>query len=111
MTVSELAASGTYEVLVFPDSAAALPITGAYAGDLLSWVMGRAQEGNAFLTIMTNINVVAVAALRELSCVIFCENVPVGDDVIAAAKEKEITLLRTGDALYEACVHLSDCLK
>lgn len=32
-------------------------ITGVYIGDLLSWVMGRAQSGDAWITIMSNANI------------------------------------------------------
>jgi hypothetical protein len=40
-------------------------ITGGYTGDLLSWVMGRASCGNAWITIMSNINIIAVASLLD----------------------------------------------
>ena len=30
-------------------------IDGAYIGDLLSWVMGKASQGNVWITIMSNI--------------------------------------------------------
>lgn len=52
-----------------------------YCGDLLSWVMGRAKSGNAWITIMNNINVVAVASLADVTCVIFAEGTDVPDDV------------------------------
>ncbi|MBQ2253105.1 MAG: hypothetical protein II328_03885 [Clostridia bacterium] len=84
-------------------------VHGAYSGDLLSWVMGRAEADNAFLTIMTNVNVVAVASLAELSCVIFCEDVSIGEDVINAAKEKGINLLVSKKPTFETALSLS-CL-
>lgn len=84
-------------------------VIGAYAGDLLSWVMGRAEADNAFVTIMTNINVVAVASLADVSCVIFAEAVPVPDDVLEAARQKEINLLRSSAPMYETCAALSRC--
>ena len=31
-------------------------ITGCYCGDLLSWVMSRAREGDVWLTVMGNVN-------------------------------------------------------
>ena len=34
---------------------------GVYAGDLLSHVMAHAKENNLFLTIMSNLNTIAVA--------------------------------------------------
>ena len=50
-------------------------VRGGYAGDLLSWVMGRAQADDAWLTIMSNPNIVAVATLTDVSCIILCEGV------------------------------------
>ena len=50
-------------------------VNGAYIGDLLSWVMGRAGEDNAWITIMSNSNIVAVATLADVSCIILAEGV------------------------------------
>jgi len=85
-------------------------VTGGYAGDLLSWVMGRASEGDAWVTIMTNINVVAVASLLDVACVLLSEGVTVGDDVLAAAKAKGVTLLGSDQPSYELCAALGKVL-
>ena len=92
-------------------SAAALPspereIDGCYVGDLLSWVMGRANANNAWITIMSNQNVIAVASLADVSCVILAEGVTPGDELIALAKEKEINLLLSGLPAYESAIRL-----
>ncbi len=108
MTVNELATSCQLTPILLPFGEC--EVSGVYVGDLLSWVMGRAEEGNAFVTIMTNLNVIAVASLRELSCVIFAEGVAVPQEVIDAAAEKEINLLASGLPSYETCVALSRCL-
>ncbi len=78
-------------------------VTGGYAGDLLSWVMGRAEDGDAWVTIMTNINVIAVASLADVACVVLAENVPVEADVISAAAAKGITLLRSEKPTFVLC--------
>ena len=64
MTVQQLtdALSLTIFSLEEPDR----PVTGGYCGDLLSWVMGRAPADGAWLTIMSNVNVAAVAALAVM---------------------------------------------
>ena len=82
-------------------------IEGAYAGDLLSWVMGRAESGCVWATIMTNINVVAVASLADVSACVICEDCEVTDEIIDTAKGKGVNLLRTSLPLYEFCVELS----
>lgn len=84
---------------------------GAYAGDLLSWVMGRAEPNCVWATIMTNLNVVAVASLADVSVAVICENSEVSADVIATALEKNVNLARSSMPIYEFCVALSKILK
>ena len=87
-----------------PLKAVALPegdreVTGGYIGDLLSWVMGKAQSGDAWITIMSNINIVAVASLTDVSCIILAENVQLDDEVITLANDKGVNILSyEGDA-------------
>ena len=45
-------------------------VSGAYVSYLLSDVMGRAKEGQIWITLQTHINVVAIASLKELSAII-----------------------------------------
>ena len=85
-------------------------VSGGYVGDLLSWVMGRAQCGQAWITIMSNINTVAVASLAGVSCVILAENVTLTDDVRDAAEKQEICFLSTQRTAYETAAALSACL-
>ena len=56
MTVNELSAQAEFKALTMPDGER--EITGVYIGDLLSWVMGRAKADCAWITIMSNINIV-----------------------------------------------------
>ena len=108
MTVNELAEKLNLEIITLAEGERA--IEGAYAGDLLSWVMGRAKPDNCWVTIMTNINTLAVASLLDLSCVIICENSEISPDLTAAAQAKGINLLRTGMNEYETCVALGGLL-
>ena len=41
-----------------------------YSCDLLSWVMAHGREGMAWITVQTHMNVIAVASLHDMSCVI-----------------------------------------
>lgn len=78
-------------------------VTGCYAGDLLSWVMSHAQYGDVWVTIMSNINVVAVASLTECACVIMAEGVVPDADVLKVATEKDITIFSDTRSTYELC--------
>ncbi len=108
MTVKELIEQLSLEAITVAD--ADREVTGGYAGDLLSWVMGRAREGDAWVTIMTNINVLAVASLADVACVVLAENVPMEADVIDAASAKGITLLRSPDPTFVLCARIAQAL-
>ena len=106
MKAKELTEAIGLSVLSMPEPDA--EISGAYAGDLLSWVMGRATEGNVWVTIMTNINMVAVASLAGISLVILCDNSEIDDEVVKTASEKSINIVRTALPMYEMCVKLAE---
>ena len=86
-------------------------VTGAYAGDLLSWVMGRAGQDCAWLTIMSNQNVAAVALMADVACVVLTEGVRPDEGLLRRAREKEVNLLGAGEDTYTAACRLHDCLK
>lgn len=76
-------------------------IKGAYTGDLLSWVMTRLEADCVWVTIMNNVNVIAVASLSDASCVIFSENAEISHDVIEKARVQNINLFRTHKSSFE----------
>lgn len=91
MTVRELSTALNCKVVNMPDSERA--ITGGYCGDLLSWVMGRANSGDAWVTIMSNVNVVAVAVLADVACVVLAEGALLDDDALNKAKTEGINVI------------------
>ncbi len=64
----------------------------AYSGDLLSWVMGRIGFDAAWLTVMTNNNVAAVAVLRDVACVILCDGAQPDEELLTRAQREGIAL-------------------
>ena len=109
MTVADFQRKTHYQILALPDPER--EIVGAYTGDLLSWVMGRAKPDQAWVTIMTNINVLAVASLIDLSVIICCEDSIPDTAVIEAAKTKGVNILLAKEPAYEVCLTLSQVLK
>lgn len=80
---------------------------GAYAGDLLSWVMGHGNPDNVWVTIMSNNNVIAVSSLIDFSCIILAEGVMPDEEFIKLASEKDINVLSCKGGIYEICASLS----
>ena len=99
MKVSELASLEGFSVVVLPDGER--EIGGVYIGDLLSWVMGRAKADGAWITIMSNINIVAVASLADVACIILAEGVTLDADVVSTAQAKGINILANENPAYE----------
>lgn len=76
-------------------------IKGFYTGDLLSWVMSHAKEGDAWLTVQTHLNIVAIAKLLNLSCIIIVENAEIEPETVIKAKAENITLIHTNYNSFE----------
>ena len=108
MTVKEFADQFHYTVLALPDENRT--IKGGYAGDLLSWVMGKLVPDQAWVTIMSNINIVAVATLADPSCIILSEQVIPDDEVIAKAKQQGINLLSSAKDTFSVCLDIAKAL-
>ena len=83
-------------------------VRGGYAGDLLSWVMGRAKADQVWVTIMSNVNVAAVAALTDVAVVVLAEGVQPDTDAAERAAQKGINLLGTGMQTFDFCLALKD---
>ncbi len=108
MTVKQIA--DTLNLKVFSLTDEEREVTGAYIGDLLSWVMGRAKSGDAWITIMSNVNIAAVAALADTACIILAEGVTLDESVVEVAKSKDINILGSKEPAYEIAVKLSQLI-
>lgn len=80
------------------------PVEGGYCGDLLSWVMGRAQSGNVWLTVMGNLNAIAVAALADVSGIVLCEDSALDPDAKKRAGMQGIPVYGCSPNLYQTAV-------
>ena len=108
MTVNELLTRAELTAAALPDGDR--EVTGVYIGDLLSWVMGRATSGDAWITIMSNRNIAAVATLADTACVILAEGVQPDEGVAELAEQKGINLLLSAVSAYETALRLRDAL-
>ena len=108
MTVGELAKQPDFAAVNLP--CADREILGGYAGDLLSWVMGRASEGDDWVTIMSNVNIVAVSTLADPACIVLSEGVQPDEETLVRAKQQGINILSTTLDTFDACVRIAALL-
>ncbi|MBR5620185.1 MAG: hypothetical protein IKW76_10650 [Clostridia bacterium] len=106
MTVQTLAGLEGVRALTCPEPER--EIRGVYIGDLLSWVMGRAEADNVWITIMTNINIVAVASLADTSCILLAEGVTPEQSVLDTAEAKGVNILQSAKPIYETAMQLRE---
>ncbi len=82
-------------------------VDGCYIGDLLSLAMSRVESDNVWVTIQTNINVVAVSVLTDCACVVLCD----GQEPDIQAKEKAdvegVPIFTTEKSAYQIAKELA----
>ena len=87
------------------------PVTGGYTGDLLSWVMARLPADAAWLTVMGNINAIAVASLKDAACMILTDSAPLDDDALAKARQLDFAVLSSDQSSYDLGAKIAALLK
>lgn len=85
-------------------------VTGCYIGDLLSWVMGRADGDTVWITVMGNVNAVAVAKLADISCILLCEDAHLDEEAKAQADANGIPVLASSRQAYPLAVAVAGLL-
>ena len=99
ISVAEMAAALSLEAINEADTSR--PVSSGYCGDLLSWVMGRAPADSAWITVMSNVNVVAVALLADVSCVIMADGALPDPEALEAAKKRGINIYSSKLGAFE----------
>lgn len=107
MEVSQLA--DILEVTcVTPEGDLGRNISSVYVGDLLSVVMGKAKEDSVWVTIQGHVNIIAVASLINMACVIVTEGFDIDDETIERALEQDVVVYKTPLSSYDVCAKLAE---
>jgi len=76
-------------------------VNGAYVSDLLSDVMGNANEGQVWITLQVHKNVMAVASLKELAAVILVKGLEPTSECAEQSNIEGIPILSTNLGTFE----------
>ena len=96
-------------IIITGEARNSVQISGLYCCDLLSWVMSHAGRRAAWITVHSHLNIVAVASLTELSCIIIPEGIVVEDATVKKAIQEGIPVICTKMNAYEICCIAHDC--
>lgn len=86
-------------------------VIGGYASDLLSDVMGHAQEGQIWITLQTHKNIMAVASLKDIAAVVLVKGFEPDSDTMELSAKEGIPILGTKMQTFELAGKLYEMLK
>lgn len=98
MKVEELANTLKFDVYTTTNS---INIKGVYCCDLLSNALVKLNDGDAWITVMNNVNVAAVAYSKNASCIILAEGIKPDKELLEKALEYNISILGSIYPTYE----------
>ncbi len=75
-----------------------------YCCDLLSIAMGRMPANSAWVTVMGNMNTLAVGTLADAACIVLAEGSSLDEAALSKAKEQGITVYKTELPIFEAAL-------
>jgi len=109
MKISEVAAALGAEIC--QDKFDDVDVSGAYTSDLLSDVIAYAKDGGALITIQAHKNTVAVATLVNISVIVICNSRPLPEDMLEAARDEGIAVIRTKENQFTVSGKLYNLLR
>ena len=105
MTIQQLLDKELFRVVNYGDDTDR-NVTGVFCCDLLSIAMGKAPADSAWVTVMGNVNTIAVATLADVSCVIMAEGAILDEVARAKAKEQGVTVLASEEPVFDAALKI-----
>ena len=110
MQINQLAEKLGWKLLTECDGADREAL-GCYCGDLLSWVMGRAKADDIWLTVMGNINAIAVATLADVSAIVLVEDATLDEEALMRANQQEVAIYATALPAYETALKIAQAMQ
>ena len=105
MVVQDLIDSGHFQV-INGQGDCQKEITGPFCCDLLSIAMSKAPAGAAWVTVMGNVNTIAVATLTEVAVVVLAQGMKLDEFSFKKAKEQEVIVLTTPKPIFETANYI-----
>ncbi|MDR0920091.1 MAG: hypothetical protein LBM93_12750 [Oscillospiraceae bacterium] len=87
-----------------------ISITKPFSCDLLSVCMSKASSGCVWVTVMGNVNAVAVATLTDCACIILAEGANLDDNALNSAKTKNVNVLRSTKPIFETALEVHNAI-
>jgi len=106
--VSDLLEIEDFKIKNMPEGGGDREVGSIYCCDLLSIAMSKMTDSAAWVTVMSNMNTLAVASLTDVSCVVLAEGVAMDDAMLEKAKQQDITVLWTELSIFDAAMKIKE---
>ncbi len=103
MKVKDLIESGIFEEVNISEHIDK-EITTPFCCDLLSIAMSKAPAGACWVTIMGNINTIAVASLADVAVIVLAEGITMDSVALEKAREQQITVLASKNSVFDSAL-------
>lgn len=77
-------------------------ITSVFCCDLLSVAMGKAPADGVWVTVMGNVNSIAVATLADIAFIVLAEGAELDETALEKAKSQDVCVLKTDLPIFQA---------
>jgi hypothetical protein len=82
-------------------------VAGVYCGDLLSDVLAHVKPESLWLTIQGHMHVVAVAQLRDVSCIVLVNGVAPDPQTVLKARSQGVNVFGSDETSAALCMKLA----
>jgi len=82
-------------------------VNAAYCGDLLSDVLAHVQTNAVWFSIQGHMNVIAVAQLRDVACIVLVNGVAPDPQTVAKARSQGVNLCGSDETSAALCMKLA----
>ena len=106
-TVAQLCEGAGFSRAILDAKGENREVHSVYCCDLLSAAMGNAPAGCAWVTVMGNVNVVAVAALADVACVVVADGADIDPRAADKAAEQGVSMLRSTQPIFETALAIN----
>ena len=110
MTIQNLIDSGLFEVVNTGDEPDRV-IEDIFCCDLLSIAMSKGIEDAVWVTVMGNINTLAVLSLTDMACIVLAEGASMDAAGMARARQEGIYIFRTAEGIFPAARRVWELLQ
>lgn len=103
MTLKEMIQTCKFEQASVPEKEDCV-LSNPFCCDLLSIAMSRIPANAVWVTVMANMNTLAVATLTDVACIILAEGVRLDAPALEKAKEEKITVLYSNSSIFNTAL-------